>query len=64
MKRTEFLDPAKITLLMGLAVGLGIAVHDGFFLVALGIGGVALGQSVLHAIKELGSQVRMGDRQS
>ena len=64
MKRTEFLDPATITLLMGLAVGLGIAVHDGFFLVALEIGGVALGQSVLHAIKGHGSQLRMGHRRS
>jgi predicted Co/Zn/Cd cation transporter (cation efflux family) len=64
MKRTEFLDPATITLLMGLAVGLGIAVHDGFFLVALGIGGVALGQSVLHAIKEHSDQLRMGHRHS
>ena len=64
MKRTEFLDLATMTLLMGLAVGLGIAVHDGFFLVALGIGGVALGESILHAIKEHGGQVRMGHQQS
>ena len=64
MKRTEFLDPATMMLLMGLAVGLGMAAHEGFFLVALGIAGIALGQSVLHAIREHRGQVTMTPRHS
>jgi hypothetical protein len=36
MKRTEFLDPATMTLLMGLAVGLSIVAHEGFSLLPLG----------------------------
>ena len=64
MKRTEFLDPATMTLLIGLAVGLSIVAHEGFFLVALGIASIALGQSVLHAISEPRGRVRMTHRHS
>jgi hypothetical protein len=64
MKRTEFLDPATMVLLMGLGVGLGIVVHEGFFLVALVIGVIALARTVLYAIKEHGIRVKMAHRHS
>jgi hypothetical protein len=38
MKRIDqssgHVDPARAALLLGLSIGLGIAVHEGFFLVA------------------------------
>ena len=34
------MDPARVALLLGLSVGLGIVVHEGFFLVA---GAIAVG---------------------
>lgn len=64
MKRTEFLDPAMMALLMGLAVGLGIAVNEGFFVIALAVGIIAVGRSVLHAIKEHSDQVKIAHRHS
>ena len=36
----ETMDPARVALLLGLSVGLGIAVHEGFFFVA---GAIAVG---------------------
>jgi hypothetical protein len=48
MKRFEFLDPTRATLLIALAIGLGIAVHEVFFLIALAIAIAALVQSVAH----------------
>jgi hypothetical protein len=50
MKKFEFLDPARVTLVIALAVGLGIAVHKVFLLIAFVIAIIALGQSVFHAI--------------
>lgn len=46
MKKFEFLDAPTIVLLLGLTVGLGIVVHDVFFIVALVIAMVALSQHV------------------
>ena len=37
MKETELMQPQTVAVLTGLAIGLGIAVHPVFFLVALGI---------------------------
>jgi len=34
------IDPARVALLLGLSIGLGIVVHEGFFLVA---GAIAVG---------------------
>jgi hypothetical protein len=48
----KFLDPTRATLLIALVVGLGIAVHEVFFLVAFAIAIIALAQSVFHAIGE------------
>lgn len=50
MKKFEFLDPTRATLLIALAVGLGITVHAVFFLVAFAIAIIALAESVSHAI--------------
>ena len=36
----EMMDPARVALLLGLSVGLGIAVHEGFLFVA---GAIAVG---------------------
>jgi peptidoglycan/xylan/chitin deacetylase (PgdA/CDA1 family) len=44
----RFLDPTRATLLMALAIGLGVAVHEGFFFVALLI---ALGTSIDWAVR-------------
>lgn len=52
MKKFEFLDPTRGTLLIALAIGLGIAVHEVFFLIALAIAIAALVQSVTHAANE------------
>ena len=35
----ETMDPARVALLLGLNVGLGIAVHEGFFLCGSGYHG-------------------------
>jgi hypothetical protein len=48
MKKFEFLDSTRATLLIALAIGLGIAVHAVFFLIALAIAIAALVQSVAH----------------
>jgi hypothetical protein len=48
MKKFEFLGPTRATLLIALAIGLGIAVHEVFFLIALAIAIAALVQSVAH----------------
>ena len=48
MKKFEFLDPTRATFLIALAIGLGIAVHEVFFLIALAIAIAALVQSVAH----------------
>jgi hypothetical protein len=52
MKKLEFLDPTNATLLIALAVGLGIAVHEVFLLVAFVIALIALAQCVFHAMNE------------
>ncbi len=52
MKKLNIFDAPTITLLLGLAVGLGIVVHSVFFLVALAIAVVALGRHVFEVISE------------
>jgi hypothetical protein len=58
----KFLDPTRATLLIALAVGLGIAVHEVFFLVAFAIAIIALAQSVFHAIGEHIHRARFAHR--
>lgn len=45
-------DGARVALLVGLSIGLGIVVHEVFFLVAGAIGVGALSVGATHAIKE------------
>jgi hypothetical protein len=53
MRKFRFLDPATATLLIALAIGLGIAVHEAFFFVALLIAlGVAIDWTVQAALEE------------
>jgi hypothetical protein len=52
MKKFKFLDPTRATLLIALVIGLGIAVHEVFFLIALVIAIPVLVQSVIHGVSE------------
>jgi uncharacterized membrane protein YhiD involved in acid resistance len=52
MKKFNVFDAPTTTLLIGLAVGLGIVVHGVFFLVALIIAVVALSRHVFEVISE------------
>ena len=51
-------DGARVALLVGLSVGLGIVVHEVFFLVggAIAVGALALGTA--HAFQEHADQTR------
>jgi hypothetical protein len=47
------LEPARVVLLLGLAIGLGVAVHPVFFLAALLIAAAALAESLVNAAGRL-----------
>jgi hypothetical protein len=47
------LEPARVTLLLGLAIGLGVAVHPVFFLAALLIAAAALAETIVNAAERL-----------
>jgi hypothetical protein len=47
------LEPARATLLIAIAIGLGLEVHPVFFLVALAIAIAALIQSLVNAMGHL-----------
>ena len=55
----ETMDPARVVLLLGLSVGLGIAVHEGFLLVAGAIGVGALAAAVVNLIQDHAEANRM-----
>ena len=48
----EAMDPARVALLLGLSVGLVIAVHEGFLLVAGAIAVGALAAAAANAIHD------------
>ena len=52
-------DGARVALLVGLSIGLGIAVHEGFFLVAGAIAVGALTVATVHAVQEHAEQGRL-----
>jgi hypothetical protein len=52
-------DGARVALLVGLGVGLGIAVHEAFFLVAGAIAVGALTVATAHAIQEHAEHTRL-----
>jgi hypothetical protein len=62
MKRFKVFDAPTTTLLLGLAIGLGIVVHSVFFLVALAIAVVALGRHVFEVITEHTHHARLTHR--
>ena len=47
------LEPVRATLLIAFAIGLGIAVHPVFFLVALLIAVVVLAEAIINATGQL-----------
>ncbi len=49
-KVTGGIDPARVALLLGVTIGLGIVVHEGFFLVAGAIAVGALSSAIANAI--------------
>jgi hypothetical protein len=51
-------DSTRVTLLVGLSIGLGIAVHEVFFLVggAIAVGALAVGTA--HALQEHAEHAR------
>lgn len=46
------MDPARVALLLGLSVGLGIVVHEGFFLVAGAIAVGAAAAAIANALHD------------
>ena len=48
----EMIDPVRVTQLLGLSVGLGIAVHEAFLLVAGAIAVGALAAAVANVIHD------------
>ncbi len=51
-KITGGIDPARVALLLGVTVGLGIVVHEGFFLVAGAIAVGALSAAISNVIHD------------
>ena len=58
-KVTGGIDPARVALLLGVTVGLGIVVHEGFFLVAGAIAVGALSAAIANAIHDHTESVPM-----
>jgi hypothetical protein len=52
-------DGARVALLLGLSVGLGIAVHEFFFLVGGTIAVAAFGIATAHAIQRHAEQAQL-----
>jgi hypothetical protein len=48
----EAMDPARVALLLGLSVGLAIAVHEVFFIIASAIAVGALAAAAANAIQD------------
>ena len=55
-------DSARLAVLLGVLVGLGIAVHEGFFLVAAVTAVGAMAGALAHAIHEHSRQARLAYR--
>lgn len=51
-------DPARVALLLGLSIGLGILVHEVFFLVGGAIAVGALAAGTAHALQEHADKTR------
>jgi hypothetical protein len=53
------IDSEHVALLFGISVGLGIVVHEAFFLVAGVIAGAALTVAAAHAMREHAARPRL-----
>jgi hypothetical protein len=51
MKKLGAIEPRTVALLAGLFIGLGIAVHEVFFLIALVIAFIAGGEAIYEHLK-------------
>jgi len=51
MKKIGEMELRTVALLLGVAIGLGIAVHEVFFLVALAVAFIAVAQAVIQQAK-------------
>jgi hypothetical protein len=51
MKKLGAIEPRTVALLAGLFIGLGIAVHEVFFLIALVIAFIASGEAIYEHLK-------------
>ena len=58
-KDGEHIGPARVALLLGLSIGLGVVVHEGFFVVAGAIAVGALTVATMHAIQEHSDGTRL-----
>jgi hypothetical protein len=56
-------DGARVALLVGLSIGLGIVVHEAFFLVGAAIAGGALTLATAHAVQEHAERARSAHQQ-
>ena len=51
-KDGDSMNPRRVALLLGLSLGLGVLVHEGFFVVAgaIAVGGIAV--ATMHAVEK------------
>lgn len=63
MKKTDGLydvvDPARVALILGLSIGLGIVVHEGFFLLAGAVAVGTLAAAIANAIQDHAEETRL-----
>jgi hypothetical protein len=52
------LDPTPVALLIGISIGLGIVVHEGFFVVAGAIAVGSLAVAAFHAVEQHAGHAR------
>jgi hypothetical protein len=51
-KDRDPMNPRRVALLLGLSLGLGVCVHEGFFVVAGAIAVSALAVASMHAVEK------------
>jgi hypothetical protein len=56
------IESADVALWLGLSIGLGIAVHEGFFLIAGAIAVGALTAVAVHAVHEFGGHHQLAEQ--
>ena len=48
----DAVNPRRVALLLGLSIGLGVVVHEGFFVIAGAIAVGALAVATMHAVEK------------